>query len=325
MKRLLLGLFLLHTISFSQQPEVKTDSIKGGGNTNNEFTSYIKEHSEKHYSGDVGKNYPRIDKLVTAGELGVADPFNWVVRDNRYALLSDIDGDKNKELIFLQVEGTGYYPHFYICRYDSLKKKFRISKHIKDKFLYPLTFNDHLYFIDIAKDYNSKRLAFITAYDINKQLNLVKQFSLKANYSYQIPDSLQPYVKNDFIESLPTFKLRHLSKRKFLTFNKDKYYISFDNKDTIKYNISYTSVGYNPSTITLELESHNGMSLNSKDIFGFDIVPYNGKRFLVISEFDDRGRFLGMHNMKISVISFSTLKVLLYGYLNANVSLSSAP
>ncbi len=301
------------------------DSIQSRRKDIAEFISELMSgDSSRLYVGDMDK-YTRIDKLVTANQLDTDEDFEFIVRNNRYALLSDIDGDKKKELIFLQIEGTGYFPHFFIYKFDKTKKIYRPLQQIDDKYLYPITFKNHLYFIDIAENYDAKRLTFITAYEITKKFDLVKQISVKVNYSYQIPDTLKPYINDDFLESLPKYELEHFSKRKFLTFNKDKHCIAFDNKDTITYKIDYTSVGYRPSTISFGLQQHDGGSIKFDYIFCFDIVQHNGKEFLVISSYDDRVVYSGTVSMKITIISLSTLKVIITGYLNTDISLSGVP
>ena len=119
--------------------------------------------------------------------------------------------------------------------------------------------------------------------------------------------------------------MEHFSKRQFLTFNKDKKYIAFDNKDTITYTIHYTSVGYHPSTISFELKRLDGDSVMLDNIFGFDVVQHNENKFIVISGYDDRVHYSGTEIMKITIISLSTFKVFLTGYIDTNISLSGVP
>jgi hypothetical protein len=332
MTQLLLFLFLfLPTISFSQQQEDKTDSIQGNGNEIKDVVEYVKQQLQSdivHYIGDKQK-YPKINSLITRDQLdntGLFDnDFDSIVRNNSYAFLSDIDGDKTKELIFMQVEGSLRISHFFVCRFDSIAKKYRVSKRIKDKYLFPLAFKNHLYFIDKADDFNSKRIKSVTIYDITKRFDLIKKASLNVNYSYWIPDSLKPYIRSDFLESLPKSDLKHLTKRSFFRFLKDEHQILFNNDDLLTFNIHYASVGYYQTTMDIELEINGGESKKYKDIFGFDIIQSNRDKYLVISEEDDRNRNIGIMNMKISVISFTTFQIMRQGLLIANVSIKSAP
>jgi hypothetical protein len=332
MTRFLLFLTLcLSTICFSQQQEDMTDNIQGDGNENRDVVEYVKQQLQTdvvHYIGDT-RNCRKIDSLITPVQLDYTGlfegDFDSIVRNNSYAFLFDIDEDKTKELIFLQVVGSLRIPHFFVCRIDSIAKKYRVSKCIKDKYLFPLTFKNHLYFIDKADDFNSKRIKSVTIYDITKRFNLIKKASLNVKYSYRIPDSLKPYIRSDFLESLPKSDLKHLSKRTFLRFLKDEHQILFDNDDMLTFKIHYTSVGYYQTTMDIELEINGGESIKYEGIFGFDIIQSNRNKFLVISEEDDRNRVMGIMNMKISVISFTTLHIVRQGFLIADISIKSAP
>jgi hypothetical protein len=116
--------------------------------------------------------------------------------------------------------------------------------------------------------------------------------------------------------------MNHFQTDTLLTVNLSGNQLVLNTHDTLNVEIYWTSVGYQPTAMVVTLKNTSGRTVKYEGIWGFDVVEVEGQMFLIISEYDDRCRYMGIVDMKVSAISLKTLQVAKQEFIKADIQLN---
>lgn len=276
--------------------------------------------TDPFFAGDPA--LPRLDRFATQPQLDSLDEENPFVlservKENVYALRADIDSNGREELVFLQQEGSLRNNMLYICRWDSTALCYRLAKEIDDHELTPFRWNGAQYFVERNVDFRSKRLSSVSVGSFSSDLEFRPQTVIEPRYIYAVPESLQPYVRQEFLSAIALCDLSHLLVHPFLNILPEEGKLVVAGKDTLSFEVYETSTGYRPTTMQLYRADGTPIAPKEQELYGFDIVESGGKYFAIIACYDDRCRAMNMTDMAVTVYEIPSYRVVTEGFLRA--------
>jgi hypothetical protein len=229
------------------------------------------------------------DQIDSIEGYSLPEEFDLIARQNEYALFHDINGDSTAELIFMQTEGSMPSYWVYICRFDKRIGKFKVVKTFGQD-LFPVVWENHLYFIEYLINFDSKKLQGARIFDMSKQLNLIDLSYLKARYVYDLTDSLKEFIRQGFLTSLEEFSVPHIKDTSFCHLGDVEETLQLQNGDSITYHVFNTSNGYPSRLKNVNVYKRNGQRASINDLLadnflcGFDLVEFKGDHYLVAAD-----------------------------------------
>jgi hypothetical protein len=276
------------------------------------ITAYMRDKLERDQYPSCDNVFTTIDKVIDASDLDSADSYLDGV--NRWTMLYDVDGDNQKELIFLQFQGgSQLFPTLYVCKFNKRLMKYKVAKEFNDEYS-PVLFKEHLYFIydDVDNQYRPRSLVI---YQLSKELEMVRVSSLTISYSYKIPAGLRSLVREEFLQSLPHLDKAYPSNSDSISWPDDSTMVIGD-EDTLKYKFQLDDPSfslYSQNGINITLSKSGGPTGILEDVWGFDLVESNNVRFIVAAE------YLSKVNIRIRIYSVATLRLVQQALLDAQV------